>query len=394
MITMEWPAADNVNSRPRRALGLTVAIFFGTFLLTRHIQLPMLQGLVGPWVLLVLICSVRLDQTISAMLPMLMYASVSLVGSVFSGNEPSLAARFFIIVMATLLAFNVRPRRLSLGWALAPVGLQALLIAGFSLGLSILQDPFVAGTVRSTALEEGWGDVYSLNGIYYRVQIIGNALIPLTFLICLFQERRSRANVAGLIISLLGIVAAGNLTYFIMVFIAMVARYWQTLMRRQLLWLILIPVSIAVALVSWQSTSELLESKFDGSGSSMGVRFDQVDTALNSFAEAPVAMLVGHGLGAKFPNGRERDYSDYQYIELQVLYITYQLGILGMLLYVLTLIWCTRHHLTRQGNWIFWLFILSGITNPYILDSNQVIATMILIHLYSASRRKSVAKTV
>jgi hypothetical protein len=388
MTTMDLPAAGNVDKRPHMALSLSMAIFVGTFLLTRHIQLPMLQGLVGPWVLLVLVCTVQLDRTISAVLPMLMYASVSLIGAAFAGHEPSSAARFFIILLATLLAFNVRPRRLSLGWALAPVGVQALLIAGFSLALAILQDSVLASTARFTALENGWGDIYSFNGIYYRVQIIGNALIPLMFLICLFQERRSRANKTGLVISSLGIIAAGNLTYFIVVFIALAVRYWRVFVRRQLLWLLLIPISIAVTLISWQSASELVESKFDGSGSSMGVRFDQVDTAFNSFAESPTAMLIGQGLGAKFPNGRERNYSEHQYIELQVLYMTYQLGILGMLLYVLTLIWCARRHLTSQGQWIFWLFMLSGITNPYILDSNQVIATMMLMHLYSVRMRK------
>jgi hypothetical protein len=135
--------------------------------------------------------------------------------------------------------------------------------------------------------------------------------------------------------------------------------------------------------------NDVLERKFDGGDSSMGVRFDQLDVASNLWSQSPARFLLGAGLGANFPDGHERNYSEYQYIELQSLYLLVQLGVLGMAIYLATLTISTHRFLNKDGRWIFWLYMLSGATNPYILDTNQIIATILLICFYPRSELPS-----
>jgi hypothetical protein len=236
--------------------------------------------------------------------------------------------------------------------------------------------------VRATALSSGWGDVYSFDGLYYRVQLVGNALLPLLFMIALWRIDRGPAYRWVAVISLVALLAAGNLTYLLTAAIAAGIRFRAVLSRPGWgRWVIGLLIACG-CIYGATAIQEAVERKFDGTDSSMGVRFDQIDAALEQAGDSPVTLLLGAGLGAPFPDGRERDYSRYQYIELQTLYLLYQLGIVGMLVYTTTLISLTRRAMSRTARTIFWLYVLSGITNPYLLDSNQIAATLLLLHLF------------
>jgi O-antigen ligase len=144
-------------------------------------------------------------------------------------------------------------------------------------------------------------------------------------------------------------------------------------------------VSVAGLFVSG-TVDDIIENKFDGSDSSMGVRFDQIDVLVDAFAQSPVQTLLGHGIGARYPNGKQRDYSESQYIELQVLYVTYQLGLVGMALVFGAIAYVLQRRMTPAGQGIFWMYVISGITNPYILDTNQMVATMLLLSTHARAR--------
>jgi len=144
-------------------------------------------------------------------------------------------------------------------------------------------------------------------------------------------------------------------------------------------------VSIA-ALFASGAVEDIVENKFDGSDSSMGVRFDQIDVLVDAFADSPVQALLGHGIGARYPNGKQRNYSESQYIELQVLYVTYQLGLAGITLAFGAIAYMLHRKMTPAGQGIFWMYVVSGITNPYILDTNQMVATMLLLSTFARAR--------
>jgi hypothetical protein len=375
-------SARAADRHQRQAVGMTLAMALATLLLTRQAQIPWMTGLAAPWALLLVFGTLRVTPSLAAGLPIMAYGAVSLIGSTVAGNDMGNALRFSTILIGTLLAFHVKPMRISAPWVLAPILLQALLITLVAVVLGALQDPLLASTVRFTSLERNWGDIYSFDGLYFRVQVIGNALLPLLFMICLWRVDQGRFYRWGLPLASIGLVAAGNLTYFITAGVALVVRSRKLLVRSLALRLLAGLAALATVAYTWSVADTLFERKFDGTDSSMGVRFDQVAVAAEHMTRSPTTLLLGAGIGAKFPDGRERAYSEYQYIELQALYLTYQIGLVGMLLYTVTAVWAARHALNRDGRQIFWLYVLAGLSNPYILDTNQIVATLMLVHLF------------
>jgi hypothetical protein len=366
----------------RLSIGLTAGLFVATFLLTRQTQVPLLEGLAAVCALLLLLMCVRVNPLLPIAIPMLVYGLCSLLVSLAIGREPTVVIRFFVITLGTLLAFHVRPVRISVPWALLPVALQAVLIASVSVALGVLQDPGLALVVRDYALDANWGDIYSFNGLYYRVQLIGNALLPLLFMIAVWRWHVGRAYRVMAILALLGLVAAGNLTYFFVAAIAVLLAHGRRLQRSVAARVALI-VALPVMLVAlWGAVDEAVSDKFEGSDSSMSVRFDQLDAALREVGDAPLKLILGTGLGARFPDGRQRNYSEERYIEMQWLYLSLQLGLLGSLIYGSTLWLSANRLLNADGRHIFWLYMLAGCTNPYILDSNQIIATIVLVSAF------------
>jgi hypothetical protein len=380
-VTKERPAT-------KASLLVTAGFFFATFLLTRQSQVPALAGLAAPFALSFVLLRLRPQVPALVLVPIFAYGLCSGLVSIVAGREVSDVFRFFAITMGTLFAFHIRPTTVSVSWSLLPVTLQALIVAAISIGLSLLQDPDLAFAARSIAQEAQWGDIYSFDGLYYRVQVVGNALLPLLFMVSLWRLGSGRVYRWMVLASLIGLVAAGNLTYALVAALAAFIRYRAWLFAtsgRATLTLL----SLLVALVlAGGAVAEAFSVKFDGGDSSMGVRFDQIDAAAREVGDSPASMLWGTGLGAPFPDGRERKYSESQYIELQSLYLFLQLGAVGTLLYLATLFYCARRFLADDGRTIFWLFLLAGSTNPYILDTNQLVATALLVCVFP--RRETV----
>jgi hypothetical protein len=364
------------------SLVLSVGIFAAGFLVTRQTQIDVLNGTAAPWAIFLALAFIRRGPALLLLLPVTVYGALSSVASTALGSDTANVLRFYVITVGTLLAFYIRPRQISAGFALSPLILQCMIIASVSLWLGFAQSEELGQLVRGYILETTWGDIYSFDGIYYRVQLIGNALVPLIFLISLWRYRQQRLYRVMTWVSFLGVFAAGNLTYVLVAGLGLAIRLWGHARKSVLTWLLMPLVFCAALFASWNGIQEAIDRKFDGTDSSMGVRFDQVDVAIESWKESPVKFLLGAGLGAPYPDGRERNYSEFQYIELQLLYLIYQLGALGIITYAATLVTLAQYCLDRNGRYIFWLYILSGSTNPTILDTNQIIATMMLVCLF------------
>jgi hypothetical protein len=379
-LTLSPPLTAATRGVPQPAsAGLTAGLFVATFLLTRQTQIPLLEGLAAVWALLLVLLYARWTPLLPIAIPMLVYGLGSMLVSLAAGREPVAVIRFFVITLGTLLAFHIRPARISLPWALFPVTLQAVVIATVAISLGVLQNPGLALAVRDYAVEANWGDVYSFDGLYYRVQLIGNALIPLLFMIAVWRWQVGRVYRVMATLSLLGLIAAGNLTYFVVAVIAVLWAHGRRLRRHVVVRIVLVVALPLLVVAAWSVVDETISDKFDGGDSSMGVRFDQLDAAQRQVGDSPLKLLLGTGLGAPFPDGQQRNYSQARYIEMQWLYLSLQLGLLGLLIYAATLWLSARQLLDGAGRRIFWLYMLSGCTNPYILDSNQIVATLILV---------------
>ena len=382
-------AAPSSGSRPHWSTSLL--LFSVVFLLTRHAQLAGLQSLIAPAALLIVLIGLRGGASISPLLPIALYLSLSMFYGAATGNDAADVIRFFLIFFSTLLCLNVKPRRVSPLVCIAPVGFQALVIVGLSLFLAIAQSPTASLAVRSAVLANDWGDVYSHDGIYFRSQLRGNALIPLIFFLALWSDDSRKLRKVGIAFGFAALVAAGNLTYFISAATAVIIRYRVALFGSRTRILLMAAAITVGGFITSTVLSEVLSRKFEGSDSSMGVRFDQIDALAEAYADRPSLLIVGAGLGSRYPDGKERPYSKFQYIELQALYLVYQIGLVGAALYTITLVCLVRSRMSKTGQTIFWLFMLSGATNPYIFDSNQIVASMLLVHMFPNGRRQQSA---
>lgn len=379
----------NVNKSGIYKLFSSVAIFSLLFLLTRQGQIPQLSGLAAPLAIIFLLTILRCDGWSIFFLPLIVYTSFSALLSSIRGIDLESLVRFCVILLGTAFVFHVRMPRIGT-WVLVPLMVQAAIVITLSLGLAMASDSGVGSTIRSIVINNGWGDVYSFDGIYYRVQLLGNALLPLLYLILLFKREESRVSTLLFYISVVALLAAGNLTYYIVIVVAIFIKNLSFFSRTYKGYTACAFLILLLAmLVSW-SFDDLLASKFNGAESSMGVRFDQISVAANAFGNDVFVLLLGAGIGSSFPDGLQRTYSSFNYIELQSLYLLYQIGVVGFVIYLGTIILACKKTLNKKGVTVFWLYILSGLSNPYILDTNQIVAVMIILGIFSKKPWQSI----
>ena len=91
--------------------------------------------------------------------------------------------------------------------------LHALFMIGLELFLIVKNSPEFDSIFRNYILINGFGDIYTRNGIYYRIIIKGNELLPVAYLV-MYKYKSKKANIIkGIFI--LSILISGNLAYFI-----------------------------------------------------------------------------------------------------------------------------------------------------------------------------------
>jgi hypothetical protein len=359
-------------------------LFIAVLLLTRGSQFPLLNMVLAPYVIVYLFASISIEsRSLDSIIPISIYCALSSVLSIFKAYDVFVIIRFFTIIIATLLAFETKPMRIFSAYALSPVAFQAVLISSISLFLTLNSDLLISTEIRNFVLNEGIGDIYSFDGLYYHVQVIGNALIPLLFLICLWSDYSVKYRKFGLLVSVLGLIAAGNLTYFITLGVSVIFKYWKIFLKKKFeITLIITLFLIFTQFENIQIFNDIWSAKFEGSDSSMSVRYDQINAYARVVEESPTVGIFGAGIGAPYPDGVIRKYSGSFYIELQALYIIYQIGLIGAIVYLVSFIYYVNRSLSFNGGAVLFFFMICGITNPYIFDSNQIISTILLVHLF------------
>lgn len=360
-------------------------IFLSLLILTRHAQLPFLNSLLVPLTVLTTIVSIRVARlSLVVIAPLVLYCLLSLIISVAAGRDLIDSLRFFLIIFMTIISFLSKSKISNPGLILSPILFQCMLVSFISVFLAYADDAILSRYIREIAINGDWGDIYTFDGFYHRVQLVGNALIPLLFFISIYPTKNLRLHKSLFFLSICGLISAGNLTYFITASFAIFLKLGK-IIQKEILYFITIILILSSVFLADDFYKGIIEFKFNGADSSMGVRIDQINSLSEKFSDSPFIAFFGSGLGERFPDGNVRNYSEGVYIELQSLYILYQIGIFGFTLYMLTLVYLIKNNLNPVGRKIFWFYIISGLTNPYIFDVNQILATLILVNLYPSS---------
>ena len=375
---------DHTSRRERFASWI---LFVLLLLLTRQPQLPALSNLTLTLSIVALFLFLRARAEIVVLASFGIFLCFSALVAIVHGAEPASIARFAAILMLTPIAFCWSMRTQRLGLVSVPILLQCVLIVGLALFLAAAQNTFLASELRLFFLTSGWGDVYSFDGYYYRVQLKGNALIPLFYLVFLWTVDKGRSRKVLLLVTGVALIFAGNVTYLVVCGTATVVRLWGIITSRKIRLVLFILLLVVFVLSAQDLFNFLYLSKFQGGEtSSFGMRYDQLATYLASISEHPYASIVGRGVGSCFPNSALVDYCDSLYIELQTLNILLQIGVAGLAAYSLVMYWLARRTLKPEGQVIFWLYIALSATNPYIFDINQLIATLVLVAFFGRAK--------
>ena len=191
-----------------------------------------------------------------------------------------------------------------------------------------------------------------------------------------------RPNLLFCVLLLIGSIFAGNLAFWISIVIFFVVYFagGKSLYIAALL-------SIGAVIVGITFVAQLLILKGE---MSLPLRYDQIAGFLQAFLQDPKIIIFGAGAGARLQYSGLRDYSDFRYFELQIIYFVYQFGFVIIALYIFAHIW--RALQTFKLDWLLTLtyicYLLYGLTNPYIFDTNQVVAIIILSSLANHYRKR------
>lgn len=304
--------------------------------------------------------------------------------SFYEGHELRYTLRYIFITIFVIYMLVFIKSNLGFKVGLVPViGLfQAIIISLISLYLSVTGSYDVWQVIRQSALSSGIGDIWTSDGFYYRVQLRGNHLIFIAWLVQMIligvSSGRDKLVTLGLSV---GLLAAGNASYIICMFLCGI--FLSIRARKLHLYHLLIGISLpfVLYLTGFFSTfMDVLARKFGGVESSNGARLEQLSTIFNAISQNGY-YFWGAGAGAPYPIGMYGDTgwrTLTQYLELQTFFYFYKFGLFPGLLLVLVLL-LPILLISQSSLRIFYLFYLLGsFLNPYMLDANHLLVLLII----------------
>ncbi|GLY61600.1 hypothetical protein Pcaca05_24570 [Pectobacterium carotovorum subsp. carotovorum] len=313
--------------------------------------------------------------------------------SLFLNNDPSLVAKFYFVLIFIIFSYYCAFNSL---WVvnifLFIMSIQAIVVISIAVFLMVVFRDGNYLAIRAYFLDSGYGDVYTYGNGFYRVQIKGNALLPFAFMISelLRSLYKDKYKITSSLL-FFSCVFAGNFAFYISIFIFVSfsifgkdnAMYVGKKKIRFIFKLILGGILLCSLPLVVKYAISIIEMKSIGSGSSLGVRYDQFYVLIFDMLKTWHSTIFGSGLGNLINiQTAERDYSDNVYYELQSVYFLNQIGLFLFIFFVLINIALSiRYIKERVLIFIYFLYCIYAVTNPYILDSNQIVVVVILCTL-------------
>ena len=142
--------------------------------------------------------------------------------SILLGNDPTLILRFYIILLLIIVSYycsldSFKFIKIFLFFAL----IQAIVV--------ILLEVYMFQNYRFTDYSEirnyfvmnQYGDIYTYNGFFYKIQIKGNALLLFAYMITfyLYKFTKEKKYVLAMLVFLISVIFCGNLAFYIVLII-------------------------------------------------------------------------------------------------------------------------------------------------------------------------------
>lgn len=368
------------------------------FLVSRHFPLGDRSLIMNAMLLLFFLLSLgQISKFIVADKPVLLLIALLSMHALYSitlGNDVSVVFRFYSVLLLVILAYYAHIKS-KYFWSLVVwiYLLHAFIIIGIAITLAIIFGSEGSAIVRNYFSAQGHGDVYTFGNLFYRVQIKGNALLPVMFMLCfhLWYCTRTKWYAFCCLVFFVGTVFAGNFAFLIALTFFLVTYYLlniRTIKQFKAYILSVVLGLVAFILIGVNYVISTLEKKSGAANSSLGLRQEQVELLLQDLNTSTVELLFGRGLGNMLHyKSMFRNYTDAIYYEVQAAYILNQTG---LILFSLFSFLCTLLAFKKFGQNVFILIFLSyvmyAITNPYIFDTYHVLVVVLISSVASMFR--------
>ena len=289
--------------------------------------------------------------------------------------------RFFLIVITIIFAYKIKINSILIRkYFFIFIIIQSIFIILLELFLVVINDSLIYNFIRQTTIANGWGDVYTLNNIYYNIQIKGNALLPVAFMITYFKNININKKLLLRFVIFIAVFFSGNFAYLISItfFLFFISIYKIKSFSHFYKWVVYLLILILTLFYPTYTyiNSKLTEKKDD----SIYERYQQADLLLNEMNSSKLTFIMGFGQGATFEKiTSTRDYRGSTYFELQSIYFLYQLGFFLFFLFLFVYFFLAFTKFNDKYILLVYLcYIFYSLTNPYIFDTNNFIVIILL----------------
>lgn len=322
-------------------------------------------------------------------------AAVMLVYSNLAGNTTGNSFRMFVIIVFIQLAFFVKPKIQYINILLTLLIIQALFLIGFHLVLNVFFDIVTYQFIRAYFRHVGWGDVYTYNGFFYNIQVMGNALLPFgVFVSSVYYRGKKRIILTAIL--LLGTLVAGNFAFMLgcIMFVALIVCSTKIYNKRRLI-VVSVLSFIAIAVIAVPAYTYLEDTIARKAIESNPTRIDQTEVLMSDLTVDVPSVIFGRGLGNTVDKKTIwRDYTGDVYFELQSLYFLNQLGLVNFLFFVLlNILFVLVFFRSIVIKLIYVSYIFYAFFNPYFLDTSHIVVIVTLIGLNQVMEERAKLNT-
>lgn len=376
---------------------LNILFFVVVFILTRQVPFSNISVISNICLVLIFLLSLVINFSnvskdrlfvilfVTTWVVVLLFYSVA-----FENNSISNAIRFSLVILLILFSYFVITTEKYLYIFIYLIIIQCLFLVFMELYIHIFYSFQSYLPLRSFFIEKGWGDIYSYDGIFYRIQLKGNALITFCFFITFIRGVELKYKIFIRLILVIGIILSGNFAYLISSFIFLLLWYLFNTRNKKIIYKRL-SLILVLSAFSFSYIFNYIQSELDRKQeNSLGTRYDQAIVLNENLHKNIITTSLGRGLGNTVDvSTTHRDYTGNTYYELQVLYFLNQLGYINFFIFILmNLIFSVLCIKYFDLLFIYFCYIIYAVTNPYILDTNHIIVIILLKAIYDKRKTK------
>jgi hypothetical protein len=309
----------------------------------------------------------------------LIWLTLLMIYSVTQGKESSLVLRFALILVFSLFAYYIKiPNVINIFYFF--ILAQCVFLIIFEIILLLFYDADSYLSVRHYSLQEmKWGDIWRSDG-YYKIQVKGNALIPFAYMLSYTKFVNFKYEKLTKLLLFAGIIFAGNFAFLISIFLFHLIIFFNVKLKKRLYKKIAFFAIISMISVVpvYSYVKYVIDAK---SEMSLSTRWDQFNVLMTDLEKT--SLFFGSGLGNTINVAtRYRDYSNEIYYELQSLYLLNQMGVFNFIVFVgFHILFALSFINHKKLLFIYFMYVVYAVTNPYIFDTNHIIVIIVLMSL-------------